>query len=77
MTGKQGHRKRILALGTSVALVALLTIVGIWGSLSGVFQGAFAGHPGNITTQIVKVSLPVSPLLFGTNMGLFNSLELI
>ena len=73
MTGKQGHRKRILALGTGLALVAILTIVGIWGSLSGVFQGAFAEHPGNTTTQSVKVSPPVSPYLFGTNMGLFNS----
>src|SRR2546422_10638217 len=72
-SGKQRYRKRLLTLCISATLVGILVIVGAWGVLSGAFKGAYAGYSNNVSTQSAQVSSPVSPLLFGTNMGLFNS----
>ena len=70
--GKQKNRKHVLAIVTSMASIGMLLVVGIWGVLSGVFRGALADF-GQTSTKSIQVSQPVSPLLFGTNLGLFNS----
>ncbi len=70
--GKQKNRKRVLAIVTGLASVGMLLVIGIWGALSGVFRGAHADF-GQTSARSIQVSQPVSPLLFGTNLGLFNS----
>ncbi len=70
--GKQKNRKHVLAIVTSMASIGMLLVVGIWVALSGVFRGALADF-GQTSTKSIQVSQPVSPLLFGTNLGLFNS----
>ncbi len=75
--GRQGYRKRLLALVLSLALVGILVAVGIWATLGGAFKEPVTGNPKGTNTQGVQVTPtavpPVSPLLFGTNMGLFNN----
>ena len=70
--GKQKNRKRVLAIVTSLASIGMLLVVGIWGALSGAFRGTLADF-GQTSAQSIQVSQPLSPLVFGTNMGLFNS----
>ena len=69
---KQNNRKRLFATVISIASVSILLVVGIWGALSGVLRGAFA-NTSHRSTQNIQSSPAVSPLIFGTNMGLFDS----
>lgn len=73
--GKYGHNISRPLLIISIGLVSILLVVGIWGMLHGTFSGKPVGKssrpsPGSTATSS---NVPVSPLLFGTNMGLFNS----
>lgn len=71
--GKFKPRRSIKTL-VSVGIIATLFGVMIWGILSGTFSGARAGEatPNN-NNGLQLASTAVSPLLFGTNMGLFNT----
>jgi hypothetical protein len=74
-TGKQsklgipGSKKGIISIG----LVLIAIGVSIWGITSGVFGGAHAGNLKQTNTGAHNLALPISPLLFGTNLGLFDS----
>lgn len=65
-------RKKMLV---SIGVIGILLGAGFWGLMNGVFGGALAGGNNTSQTSATTLSLaqPVSPLLFGTNMGLFNS----
>ena len=73
--GKHGHKISRPALIISIGMIGLLLVVGIWGVLSGTFRGVLAGQSSQSSPHGVAISnnVPVSPLLFGTNMGLFSS----
>src|SRR5215469_1205646 len=57
----------------SLGLIALLLGFAIWGVLSNAFRGAHAGNTSQTSTTTLSLASPVSPLLFGTNMGLFDN----
>src|SRR5437763_3054498 len=63
--GKLGSIKGIVTLGIVIILLGLTT----WRLASGVFGGV----PSQNNKGSVQLAPPVSPLLFGTNMGLFDS----
>ena len=63
--GKLGSIKGIVTLSFVVILLGVTT----WGIASGVFGGV----PTQNNKGSVQLAPPVSPLLFGTNMGLFDS----
>jgi hypothetical protein len=67
--GKQGSIKSYVSLGMIVILLGVV----IWGIASGTFLGAHAGDEQQNNNGAVQLAPPVSPLLFGTNMGLFDS----
>jgi hypothetical protein len=67
--GIPGSKKGII----SICLVLIAIGVSIWGITSGVFGGARAGNSQQTNTGARNLAQPVSPLLFGTNLGLFNS----
>lgn len=62
-------KKSVVSLG----LIALLLGFAIWGVLSNAFGGAHAGNTSQTSTTTLSLVPPVSPLLFGTNMGLFDN----
>jgi hypothetical protein len=66
---KFGSKKSLISIG----LIGLLVGVGVWGILTSVFGGAHAGNSAQTSATTLLLTQPVSPLLFGTNMGLFNS----
>lgn len=72
-TGKYGRKIPRPVLIISIGMIGLLLVVGIWGVLRG--TGVLAGQSSQSSPRSVAISnnVPVSPLLFGTNMGLFNS----
>jgi hypothetical protein len=57
----------------SISLIGLLLSLGIWGLVNHVYGGAQAGNSTQTSTTTLSLVQPVSPLLFGTNMGLFDS----
>ena len=63
--GKLGSIKGIVTLGIVIILLGLTT----WGLAGGVFGGV----PAQNNKGSVQLAPAVSPLLFGTNMGLFDS----
>ncbi|HVB74596.1 MAG TPA: hypothetical protein VNE38_13660 [Ktedonobacteraceae bacterium] len=78
--GKPGWIKITLSLGVIAALLGVV----IWGIASGAFGGTRAGNTAQsnksnngsvrLTPHVSPTIVPpVSPLLFGTNMGLFDS----
>src|SRR5260370_29735685 len=67
--GKLGSIKTLVSLG----LIATILGVAIWGIVSHALGGARAGIEQQNNTGAVQLAPPVSPLLFGTNMGLFDS----
>src|ERR1700730_8487649 len=67
--GKPGSIKIFVSLGQIVIILG----VGIWGIVSHAFGGAQAGNEQQNNNGAVQLAPPVSPLLFGTNMGLFDS----
>ena len=67
--GKPGSIKVFVSLGLIVTILG----VGIWGIVSHAFGGAQAGNQQQNNNGSVQLAPPVSPLLFGTNMGLFDS----
>ncbi len=67
--GKPGSIKTLVSLG----LIATILGVGIWGIVSHALGGARAGIEQQNNNGAVQLAPPVSPLLFGTNMGLFDS----
>lgn len=67
--GKPGNIKTLVSLGLIVTILG----VGIWGIVSHAFGGARAGNEQQNNNGAVQLAPPVSPLLFGTNMGLFDS----
>lgn len=68
--GKVGKGKIILSL----VVIGILVVVGIWGWMNAPFGGFRARSDGSqSSTTTIAFSQPVSPLLFGTNMSLFNS----
>jgi hypothetical protein len=67
--GKPGSIKIFVSLGLIVTILG----VGIWGIVSHAFGGAQAGNEQQNNNGAVQLAPPVSPLLFGTNMGLFDS----
>jgi hypothetical protein len=67
--GKPGSIKVFVSLGMIVTILG----VGIWGIVSHAFGGAQAGNQQQNNNGEVQLAPPVSPLLFGTNMGLFNN----
>jgi mannanase-like protein len=67
--GKPGSIKTLVSLG----LIATILGVAIWGIVSHALGGARAGIEQQSNTGAVQLAPPVSPLLFGTNMGLFDS----
>lgn len=75
MTKKPGHRGKLGSIKSIVTLVILLGLGGVvfWGIKSGSFGGARAGNPVQTGNGSVQLAPPVSPLLFGTNLGLFDS----
>ncbi len=70
--GKLRSLGSIKGLATLGILVVLLGVT-IWGVASGTFRGAIAGNPTQTTNGALQLSPAVSPLLFGTNLGLFNT----
>lgn len=70
--GKPGTLGKIKII-VGIGLVGILLSVGSWGLLSGKFFFAQAGNSSQTNTGGVQLAPPVSPLLFGTNLGLFNS----
>ncbi len=78
MAKKTGKRSKLGIPGSkkgiiSICLVLIAIGVSIWGITSGVFGGAHAGNSKQTNTGAHNLALPVSPLLFGTNLGLFDS----
>lgn len=80
------HIPRPVLIGCSIGLLALLIGAGAWLTYSSVLHNQHNGTaisvsrhkaatPTPIALQVPAISAntPVSPLLFGTNMGLFNS----
>lgn len=67
--GKLGSIKGLISLGVSAVLIAVM----VWGVVHGTFGGARAGNSSQTSNGAVQLSPPVSPYLFGTNLGLFNS----
>src|SRR5260370_15440410 len=67
--GKLGSKKSIVSIG----LTGTLLVVGVWGVLGGTFRGANADDASQASTSGIALTAPVSPLLFGTNLGLFNT----
>jgi hypothetical protein len=68
--GKVGKGKIIVSL----VVIGILLVTGIWGSMNALFGGVGARSDGSqSSTTTISFSQPVSPLLFGTNMSLFNS----
>lgn len=67
--GKPGSIKTFVSLGLIVTILG----VGIWGIVSHAFGGAQAGSEQQNNNGAVQLAPPLSPLLFGTNMGLFDS----
>ncbi len=67
--GKPGSIKTLVSLG----LIATILGVAIWGIVSHALGGARAGIEQQNNNGAVQLAPPVSPLLFGTNMGLFDS----
>src|ERR1700692_746286 len=67
--GKPGSIKIFVSLG----LIVILLGVGIWGIVSHAFGGAQAGNEQQNNNGAVQLAPPVSPLLFGTNLGLFDN----
>jgi Mannanase, galactose-binding domain-like len=64
-----GSIKGIVTLGVTLVLVVVMA----WGVVSGTFGGVFAGNPAQTSNGALQLAPPVSPYLFGTNLGLFNS----
>ncbi len=78
MAKKAGKRGKLRIPGSkkgiiSICLVLIAIGAGIWGITSGVFGGAHAGNSQQTKTGANNLAQPISPLLFGTNLGLFNS----
>lgn len=78
MAKKAGKRGKLRIPGSkkgiiSICLVLIAIGAGIWGITSGVFGGAHAGNSQQTKTGASNLAQPISPLLFGTNLGLFNS----
>jgi hypothetical protein len=73
--GNFGALRPLRSIKSLVTLGILLMLLGvmIWGIASGTFRGAFAGNPTQNSNGAIQLAPPVSPLLFGTNMGLFNN----
>ena len=67
--GKPGSIKVFVSLGLIVTILG----VGIWGIVCDTFGGAQAGIQQQSNIGSVHLAPTVSPLLFGTNMGLFDS----
>jgi hypothetical protein len=67
---KFGSKKMLISIG----VIGILLGAGFWGLMNGVFGGAHAGgNTSQTSATTLSLTQPVSPLLFGTNMGLFNS----
>lgn len=73
--GNFGSLRPRRSIKSLVTLGILLTLLGvtIWGIASGTFRGAIAGNPTQSSNGAIQLAPPVSPLLFGTNLGLFNN----
>jgi hypothetical protein len=67
--GKPGSIKIFVSLGLIVSILGLV----IWGITSHALGGARAGNEQQNNNGAVQLAPPVSPLLFGTNMGLFDN----
>jgi Mannanase, galactose-binding domain-like len=67
--GKPGSIKILVSLGLMVTILG----VGIWGIVSHTFGGAQAGNQQQNNNGAVQLAPSISPLLFGTNMGLFDN----
>ena len=67
---KFGNKKILISLG----VISILLVAGIWGLVYDVFGGARAGgNTSHTPATTLPLAQPVSPLLFGTNIGLFDS----
>ncbi|HEV2581687.1 MAG TPA: hypothetical protein VGT44_12610 [Ktedonobacteraceae bacterium] len=66
--GRLGSFKGLVTLGVSIMLVVVMA----WGVVTGRFGGVLAGNFSQSTNGAVQLAPPVSPYLFGTNLGLFN-----
>ncbi|MBV9227799.1 MAG: hypothetical protein JOZ18_00705 [Chloroflexi bacterium] len=68
---------RLPALILLVVMITLLLSIGIWPTQHKIPQGKPIGHPGPVNPSPVATSGTnngsVSPLIFGTNLSLFNS----
>ncbi len=78
MPKKAGKRGKLWIPGSkkgiiSICLLIIAIGVSIWGITSGVFGGARAGNSQQTNTGARNLAQPVSPFLFGTNLGLFDS----
>src|SRR5947209_3711517 len=74
---KQVSKKRILVLIFSIALVGIVAGLGLRGLLSSMnhsstFGGVYTSTPGQGRAISLTPDSPVSPLLFGTNLSLFD-----
>lgn len=76
---KQVSKKRLLVIIFSIALVGIVAGLGLRGLLGGMNHntipgGTFTGTatPGQGTAISLTPNTPVSPLLFGTNLSLFD-----
>ena len=67
--GKPGSIKMFVSLGLFVTILG----AGIWGIASHALSGAHAGVEQQNNNGAVQLAPPVSPLLFGTNLGLFDN----
>jgi hypothetical protein len=69
-SSKFTNRKMLICIG----VIAILLGTGLWGLKNGVFGGAHGGgNSSQAPAATVSPAQPVSPLLFGTNMALFDS----
>jgi hypothetical protein len=67
--GKPGSIKIFVSLGLIVTILG----IGIWGIVSHASGGAQAGNEQQSNNGAVQLAPSVSPLLFGTNLGLFDN----
>ncbi len=70
--GKPG-KPRSIKIFVSLGLIVTILGIGIWGIVSHTSGGAQAGNQQQNTNGSISLSPSVSPLLFGTNLGLFDS----
>src|SRR5579859_5825003 len=70
--GKPG-KARSIKIFVSLGLIVTILGLGIWGIVSHTSGGAQAGNQQQSNNGSVSLAPSVSPLLFGTNLGLFDS----